>query len=139
MIFLSRYPNQGLDGVIEAGSAQVVGDLQVEPECRRGAEGGGKFERHGGGDAALFVADLVDDTDLHADVASELSLGNVMLGKQLAEEPAGMKRRFNHGILSMVINNFDLIRIALAPTKTDAITAIDANAVLTGAISVEFF
>jgi hypothetical protein len=38
----------------------------------------------------------------------------------------------------MVVNEFNLISFAVAPRKTDAPLVIDANAVLTSAIPLEF-
>ena len=39
----------------------------------------------------------------------------------------------------MIIDNFDVVRIAMAPDKTDAPLLVDANAVLTCAVASERF
>jgi hypothetical protein len=40
---------------------------------------------------------------------------------------------------SVIIDNFNSVRIPVVPDKADTILPVDANAVLAGAVSLEFF
>ena len=70
---------RGLIGRLTWVRPRLYAFSRFEPELRRGAQGVGKLHGHCGGDAAFFVADLVDDADLDANIHGAQKMKPVLL------------------------------------------------------------
>src|SRR6185437_11594157 len=114
--------------------------LEIKPEVLCGSEVAGQSESGIGTDTARTVHDLVNPSCRNAELSSEPVLGDTeWLEKFRQENLARVDRcQFTRGHSpqsSMVVDDLDVMRIALAPDEADAPLVVDTNAVLALTIS----
>src|SRR5215472_368850 len=112
---------------------QLVIPLHVEPELRRGAEVASQAQCGTPGDPASLDDDRLDAGDRDAEVLGEpVSADPERFHKLFPKLFAGMNRRqIAHAKTSVVVDDLNLVGVALVPHETDPPPVIDANAVLT--------
>src|SRR5208282_1689754 len=114
---------------------QVVANLQVQPEPLRCAEVPRQPKCGVRADRSGPVHNLVDPPRRHTRLLRQPVLADVQGGQELFQQDlAGVDRRqlaARHNGSSMVIDDFDVERVAAFPAKANAILVIDPNAVLT--------
>lgn len=126
-----------------AGDFDVVEVLQVEPELRVRVEVTRQAQSCLSGDAAASMHNFADAGCWYVEFESELVDGKMeRLHKVLAEDFAGMDRRHKRFVffhikapLLVIIHDFNSVTVAVTPDKADAPLLIDANRMLSLAIS----
>ena len=100
--------------------------LQVEPELRAVTEIAAEPHRRVGGDRAAAVENVGDAAGRHADVERQPVGGQLARGKLAFQETAGM---CDGGMIlsSVVIDDLDLVGIALAKLEADAPAGIHSH------------
>jgi hypothetical protein len=133
------------------GDFEIVEVLEIEPEFRIGVEISGEAKGGFGGDAAAFVDDFTDARGGDTELKSELVDGQMeRLHEVLAEDFAGMNWRhqfcgdgfwFGHLFrpFLVIVNEFDLVAISIAPNETDSELIVYANGVLSFTIAFQSF
>src|SRR5437899_2348957 len=122
---------------------QFVIGLQIEPDLRRDAEILAEAQRGVGSDGALAVYDLADTVRWHIEIPCQrIDADTERLHELLAENLSGGNRvqtfrRHTHS--SVIVDNLDLLRVAVLPPKADAPLVVDANAVLTLSVTAQCF
>ena len=115
--------------------------LEVEPEPLRCAEEPRQTQGGVGGHRSLAVHDLIDPAGRHTEALRQTVLRQTKRLEKIFPQHLTRVHRPQplpgHGLLLVVINDFDIMRIALLPSKTDPPLIVDANAVLPHSITGE--
>ena len=119
--------------------AEIVSELNAQPVAGRLSEIGAEVEIGLGGDAALFIDDLVHPLVRQLRVLGEAVGRDAERGKKLfAEEFARVNVEvFLHGL--MIVGDFYVLGVLAIPSKAHAVLVVDADAVLAGSISLQCF
>src|SRR5512143_61432 len=122
---------------------QIEPGLEIEPEALGGAEEPGQPESRIGADRPLAVHDLVDAAGRHGKALGEPVLGQAEgLEKIVREDLAGVYRPQtlrDHGTLLVIVDDLDVICIALVPPGAHSPLVVDTYAVLPRTISGQPF
>jgi hypothetical protein len=124
---------------------QVVAGLQIEPKSITGAkiprEPQGTICANGPG----TMHDLIDPSRRHTDIPGQSVLGQAQRLEKIRREDFarmyGIQLASSHAIPSsnelMIVNDLDLVGIAILPPEADAPLLVHANTVLACAIAPE--
>ena len=123
------------------GHGQVVVGLKVEPELRGGAKGARQAQSGIGGDAALALDDGVDAIRRDAQGARQGILADAQRLEELFQQDlAGVNGRNVTGHVTplVIVHDFDVVGVTLLPDEAQAIAVVDADAVLSFTVTVQF-
>jgi hypothetical protein len=117
---------------------QIVARLKVQPKTLARAEVASKSQCRVSSDRTLAMHDFVDAAWWHTDIVRKPVLRQLERLQEVQEQYLTRVNRpqlaTGHGI-SVVVDEFHVMRITLAPAETDSPSVIDANAVLPNAIA----
>ena len=120
---------------------EIEPGLEVEPEPLARPEVTREPPRRIGAHRPLAVHDLVDAARRHRNILREAVLRDTERLKKVGVQYfAGVNRgQFarGHGVSSVVVNDRDVIRVAIAPDKAHAPLVVDADAVLAGPVAAQ--
>ena len=111
----------------------VVVGLQVDPALRIGTKERTQAQRGVHADAAQTFDDFIDAPGWHFYCFGQRIGSNSWVLKIFEQNNAGVRQRnlMGHGgSTSVVINNFNLLGMAVSADKTDSPLVVNANAVL---------
>jgi hypothetical protein len=133
------------------GFAELIQGLQVEPVLRRGPHPPRQAKGGIGGNPALALDDLGHPIFGNAEYPGKLRLRHANFFDVYPEMLSRMDGWTRHlsslsstdsaSVISVIIDDLDIESFSplVRPFKTDTPTIIDANAVLTGAITLQGF
>jgi hypothetical protein len=128
-----------MDLVIESGSQpvlldlKIVAGLEIHPKPLRGPEITGQTKRRIRGDGTLALDDLVDAPRGNTDVLCHAVLADPHGDEELLKQNLpGMDwiHSFRHDVTSVIVDDLNVVGVAVFPTETDSPPFVDPNAML---------
>lgn len=125
--------------LVALDDGKVIGRLKVHPECRTGAEeareAGCRIRR----DAAPLVHDVCDAGGRYAKGHCQSMGGDAKRLEELFVQDFARVGANAHGGLLVVVDDFHVMRCAIAPDKAHTPLVVDADAVLPLPVALEGF
>lgn len=125
-----------------AGNLQIVARLKIYPEFRSGTEKTSESQGRIGSDGAAAIDDFRHARHGNAKFQREAIHAQAQGPHELfAQNLAGVNglQFCGHFCTSVVISNFDFVRIAVAPNKTEPPLIVNADAVLSVTVAAQRF
>ena len=121
------HPSGDLRAAFALDHGDIVLPLQVQPKLRAIAEISAEADSWIGGDLASAIQNIRDAPRWHADVERQ-PIGAQFPRSQLALQQTARVYGRRHSVLSLVIvDDLDLVSVALAKLETDAPTCIHGH------------
>ena len=122
---------------------EIKAGLKVEPESLGGPEIPSQAECGVSCHPPSSMNDLVDSSRRNTDVSSQSVLRDPQGFEEFCREDLARMDRCkftgSHGTLSVIVDDLDVIRIAILPSEANAPLIIHADAVLTHSVSNQSF
>lgn len=140
---LDQGKHLALDLVFQAllGYFQVVACLEIDPELGGSAESTRQTQSGVGGNAALALHNGVDAIRRDAQGTRQRILADPQRFEELFQQNlTGMDGRNFTGHLTplVIVNNFNLVGVSVFPDEAQAVTVVNANAVLSFTVAMQF-
>jgi len=121
------------------GLGEVVLHLQTEPDLRTAAEGLGQPYGHLGGNASPAIDEVVEGLALHTKAGGCIGNGEAQgLDALLSDDPAGVRGVLHgHGLSSVVVDQVDVVRVAVVKVEDDAPVGPDSHAAKAFEVTLE--
>ena len=121
---------------------EIVVRLKIQPELLSRPEVAAEPQRGVGRDGSRSMHDLVDTSWRDADVLGQAILGQTERFQEILQEDFTRVDRVQLARCheaSVIINDLDFVRVTVGPPEADAPLVVDANAVLSGSVTLQFF
>lgn len=128
-------------GRLPARHGEIIVRLQIQPELGRGVEVPRQPQRRIGRNGALAVDDSRNTVAGHAQRLGQCIGRQTEFVQKLAlQNLAGVNRcSLGHIAASVVVHDFDLVRIAAVPIEANPILPVDSDAVLPFTVAAQLF